>query len=442
VTPADEALSTLSGLQNLLLAGGAIRADVAKVIRDVTVERTIEGVSTLTLEIHDDAGKLLKSGLLSERTTMSLDDYAFELVQVRKAGPGLTVVLEDLPVAALRRRSDPVKAAPGTSTHVDFSKRLVAEEAWLDFWAPVKAAGQARVELARGAPADGDEAEEREDSWVALGRLADERGWRRFIKGKGTVAYVPETYLAAQDPSYRFKETTGGVDFIDFDFDTGKPVATVKVAVRASRWAVPVGATVEIVEMGPANGVWVVASISRSLFDLSAQVALTKARPVLPEPEPAATPAASEVESGSGFALVGATAVGPKAVSLYQFIWPVRGKIVKPWGPKEDYYGRYSNHTGVDIAAAEGTRVEAAKDGTVTYVGISEGYGNAVYIDHGAGTTTRYAHLSTITTRRGVRVSRGDKIGEVGKTGTASGPHLHFEVLVARVSRDPERYLP
>lgn len=435
---ASQALATLSGFQSLLMEGKGLRADIAKVLRDATVSRSIDGVSTLALDIYDDGRKLLRSGIFSDRVTMSVDAYAFELVQVRKGGPGLGVTLEDLPVAALRRRDAPLKVAPGTTTHVDFAERLVKEEGWLHFWCPdtVRKVERTKIEIARGKPGTDKEKEERQDSWTALGSNADVRGWRRYVLNKNTIAYVPETYLMAQPPAYRFTEGTNGVDYIDFDFDIGKPVATVKLKVRAARWAVPVGTCVEIYDMGPVNGKWLVTSISRSIFSLTMDVTLTKARPTLPEPVPPPAPTAAEhgAEGGGGG---GPVKGGGKGTSADGYAWPVKGQISSRFGQRG---GRL--HAGLDIAAPTGTQIVAARSGTVTLAGEAGGYGNAVYIDHGSSVITRYGHMSKITTRRGVRVGQGDQIGLVGSTGNSTGPHLHFEVRVGGSPKNPEDYLP
>lgn len=89
-------------------------------------------------------------------------------------------------------------------------------------------------------------------------------------------------------------------------------------------------------------------------------------------------------------------------------------------------------HNGVDYAAASGTEVRATADGTITVRGVSGGYGNLVEIRHASGYTTRYAHLSRFATgtRVGGRVSQGEPIGYVGMTGLATGPHLHYEMLL------------
>ncbi|HEX7118683.1 MAG TPA: M23 family metallopeptidase [Longimicrobiales bacterium] len=98
-------------------------------------------------------------------------------------------------------------------------------------------------------------------------------------------------------------------------------------------------------------------------------------------------------------------------------------------------------HEGVDIAAAAGTPVLAAAKGRVTYAGRNGDYGWMVEIDHGHGLVTRYAHmLKRPTVSRGQRVERWQKIGEVGATGLASAPHLHYEVLKNGVPTNPSNY--
>ncbi|MGZ5031944.1 MAG: peptidoglycan DD-metalloendopeptidase family protein [Usitatibacter sp.] len=98
-------------------------------------------------------------------------------------------------------------------------------------------------------------------------------------------------------------------------------------------------------------------------------------------------------------------------------------------------------HTGVDFAAARGTRVLATADGQVVSAGSRGGYGNAVEIKHGSGISTLYAHLSGFAkgVRAGTRVRQGDPIGFVGMTGYATGPHLHYEFKIAGIHQDPLR---
>ena len=94
-------------------------------------------------------------------------------------------------------------------------------------------------------------------------------------------------------------------------------------------------------------------------------------------------------------------------------------------------------HLGVDYGAPTGTPVRSVGDGVVEFAGSQNGFGNVVFINHGKGHTTVYAHLSRILVKKGERVSQSQHIGAVGSTGWATGPHLHFEFRIAGVHKDP-----
>jgi murein DD-endopeptidase MepM/ murein hydrolase activator NlpD len=121
------------------------------------------------------------------------------------------------------------------------------------------------------------------------------------------------------------------------------------------------------------------------------------------------------------------------------FIWPAEGTLTSGFGYR---WGRM--HEGIDIAAAEGTPILAAANGTVILMQSeyeSGGYGNYTCIDHGGGLSTCYAHQSSFATSMGASVSQGDLIGYVGNTGHSFGAHLHFEVRINGAATDPLGYL-
>jgi murein DD-endopeptidase MepM/ murein hydrolase activator NlpD len=101
--------------------------------------------------------------------------------------------------------------------------------------------------------------------------------------------------------------------------------------------------------------------------------------------------------------------------------------------------GGWRQHKGTDYAAAEGTPVRAIGDGVVNFAGQAHGYGNLLELRHRNGFVTRYGHLRNFAhgIHNGVHVTIGETIAYVGMTGLATGPHLHFEVLVGGVQRDP-----
>jgi murein DD-endopeptidase MepM/ murein hydrolase activator NlpD len=96
-------------------------------------------------------------------------------------------------------------------------------------------------------------------------------------------------------------------------------------------------------------------------------------------------------------------------------------------------------HLGVDYGAPTGTPVRAVGDGVVAFAGRQNGYGNVVQLQHGNERSTLYAHLSRIDVKKGQRIEQGQRLGAVGSTGWATGPHLHFEFRVAGQHQDPLR---
>jgi murein DD-endopeptidase MepM/ murein hydrolase activator NlpD len=116
----------------------------------------------------------------------------------------------------------------------------------------------------------------------------------------------------------------------------------------------------------------------------------------------------------------------------------VDGEVWSGFGPKGG-----KHHDGIDLAAPVGTPVRAAADGLVIYSGDAiKGYGNLVILRHDGGIVTIYAHNSKNRVAEGAAVKRGETIAEVGQTGAATAPHVHFEVRVDERPRDPLLYLP
>ncbi len=119
------------------------------------------------------------------------------------------------------------------------------------------------------------------------------------------------------------------------------------------------------------------------------------------------------------------------------FIWPIAGSVTSGFGPRSETF-----HDGVDIAAPQGTPIHAVEEGEVIYSDTLRGYGNIVIIRHPGGFASVYAHNQKNLVHSGKKVSRGELIGEVGSTGRATAPHLHFEIRKDNIARDPLYYLP
>ena len=124
----------------------------------------------------------------------------------------------------------------------------------------------------------------------------------------------------------------------------------------------------------------------------------------------------------------------------YSFVLPLKGTITSRFGEREATEIVSANHTGIDIGVNEGTIFVAAMEGIVTCVSSEGGYGNHVYIQNG-DVITLYAHCKTIYVKEGNTISQGQQIGEVGQTGNATGPHLHFEIRKENRIVNPELVL-
>lgn len=124
-----------------------------------------------------------------------------------------------------------------------------------------------------------------------------------------------------------------------------------------------------------------------------------------------------------------------------ELLWPTNGRAGSGYGWRvHPIYGTRRMHTGVDIAGPYGQPIIAAAEGLVIHAGWRGGYGLAVVIDHGGGLATLYAHQSSINVAEGQVVTAGQKVGSIGSTGQSTGPHLHFEVRVNGVPKDPMQW--
>ena len=126
----------------------------------------------------------------------------------------------------------------------------------------------------------------------------------------------------------------------------------------------------------------------------------------------------------------------------FDFVAPLEAVTTSGFGMrKSPVSGEEEFHYGLDLAAEEGTVIRSFADGRVKAVGDSSSLGNYLIVEHAGGYSTLYAHCSRVTAAAGQAVSIGDTIAEVGQSGNATGPHLHFVLYRGSTYLNPVYYL-
>ncbi len=175
--------------------------------------------------------------------------------------------------------------------------------------------------------------------------------------------------------------------------------------------------------------------IGRRLFIPGARRVLTVRLPEMRETDGKARPPSQRSKPAEDSSPRVASLPKPREL---EFSWPLRGTITTYFGLNTD-----RRHDGLDIAAPAGTLIKAAAPGKVVFSDWGPGgYGKMVILSHPGGFHTIYAHNRENLVRRGEEVAEGEPVARVGRTGRASGPHLHFEIRLRTIPKDPLFFLP
>jgi len=283
----------------------------------------------------------------------------------------------------------------------------------------------------------------KESSWDAIKRLADEVQWRAFFVS-GTFYYISDDDLFKSKPQATIDEDTRGIDSIDGTYDEGKKSASLTITCEMSRWAAPPGSIIQVVNMGPWNGRWIVNQVDRSVFSRQATIVVKKPLPVLPEPK----------ESNLGTAATGTWTGGPthdpstdpsqrqqyRAVGICQPIpaghhnniaQGVHDTLGLPGYPAVDFgCDAYSPVVAVEKGVIE--RFSGNDPNSPPPLGPGGPYGWSVYLKGDSGTDYYYTHMQTRVKAVGTHVAAGELIGTCANWIKASGGvtpnHIHLGV--------------
>jgi murein DD-endopeptidase MepM/ murein hydrolase activator NlpD len=265
-----------------------------------------------------------------------------------------------------------------------------------------------------------------------------------LLSGAARTEPTPEAGLP------RARAVPGGIALVDLGIAATRPAPAVtrdgrRVMVRAEagRWVAVVGVPLDA-PVGPdAIAVAGAAEPSRTVrFDVGAHEYVTQHLTVEPRHvDLSARDLARTKREREHLSSVFATWRDAPPASL-EIEAPVPGPRSSSFGSRRVFNGQPRNpHTGMDIAAPAGTPVLSPAAGVVVDVGDYFFNGNTVIVDHGQGWLTLYCHLSRVDVRPGATVAAGARLGAVGATGRATGPHLHWGVMLNRAWVDPELFL-
>jgi murein DD-endopeptidase MepM/ murein hydrolase activator NlpD len=283
------------------------------------------------------------------------------------------------------------------------------------------------------------------------------------VRRRETAAKIARTYgltleeLAALNPRVNFKKLAVGTPLLIKGRPQVAKVEAAEIPVVDEPTAVP-AAPVPPIPFIPADGPMILVHLERLIpVSVSAKPSAVPSKsarfaaPITAGDLVPVFPAATGLEYESQLtADLGFEPADPNHLDL---LWPVGTRsISSAWGPRirtktvrvvkasklRRVRVRYQGtHKGVDLTAPMGADVFAAQDGRVVFSGKDGGYGNCIFVDHGNGVETRYAHHRLNFVHEGDLVRRGQKIAEVGVTGHSTGPHLHFELRLDGESVNP-----
>lgn len=203
----------------------------------------------------------------------------------------------------------------------------------------------------------------RENSWDCLGRMAEEVRWRRF-EFLNTIYFLSDGQLMRSTPRAVISEDAPGVNWIDWEWNTGKRVATCVVNCRIERWEVPPGAIVEIEDEGePIDGRWLVGEVQRNLFRREATITLRRRQPVLPEP-------LAELKNESGGSRHPNDDTGGGDGGVYDLVYDEAVRISNmniPYLYGGGHGGEGATSRGIDCSGYVGLCLLAAKIGNVAH---------------------------------------------------------------------------
>jgi len=263
-------------ISGLRLVGAEYTNDLSKATTSAKMKRTIDGGSTLDLEVADYRRLLVTSATLGGKAYADVDGLHFEMVAVAKGGNRVTLTFEDAVVTEMKRPRGQLLIPASSTTRAEIASRLCGE-AGVEVVTDPAARGVYNSEFKR---------EDQGNSWEMLKSLATDIGWRCFSDGRRVLFGGDEWLATLTQPVDLAEHKDPVLSDIDFDMDVAQPASTAKFTVAAERWSLPPGRPVNLTGIGWGDGVWLVSSFERTLTSHRGQVELVRRELVLEEPPP------------------------------------------------------------------------------------------------------------------------------------------------------------
>ena len=295
-------------LRDITINGNSITTHYQLSIINIYIQRTVMGVSTLTMQLMDPNRVLLRD-VIKQGDELVLDGLHYILIQTMKASDQVQLVFQAKVVYMLSQQHG-AKTYPTGYGVTPFFKELCAEVGaqlvapdYATIWGKITKIPIFKLVLARGTSSDANES-----SWVCMNRIASSIGWRLW-ESDGIIYFGPDEYWLGTisgmtNPPINenlgtignnfpiLREFTTDIQLIDFDWDVGKPFAQANVTCLLDSFAYKLGEIVKLEGMGVANGYWMVYSIQRDMFNPQATLVLQVPIPLVDYIQPTSLPVA------------------------------------------------------------------------------------------------------------------------------------------------------
>lgn len=427
-------------LSNVLINNTKLRSDIASAVISADVDLSVEQVSQLTLELIDQGFGILKSGVFNIGSSVRYNDMRFVIsgidVGSESSNEKITIKCRPKVISDLKNRR-------GTKVlkHASPSDFVRAECKAVGAKYLIQPSGK-RKQVARDKVKSGEkyEADDKPSSWTTFKRLAGELGFVCF-ECSGVIYFGKPSWLLSRSKASPLLVTWKGkyslyeaekvptcsrsVDNRETTIDVVLPLERVKEA--------RVGRTLQLSGVPYFNGYYLIDSVNFSLAGETDRLSVKASTAIDPEKTGGKSKKSSskKKKSSSG----GGTIKEKTSSGAGTRHWPIskKYKISTPYGRRGNWAAGY--HTGTDFAAPTGAPVYAMYNGEIAIGGWGSAYGKHVRLKVSGKGQFGYCHLSRISVHSGQKVKAGQRIGYVGSTGRAFGPHLHLEKRVS-----PYRY--